>query len=936
MANTSRTIEILLQLKSLGVEAVKALSQDIKNIAPAAASAASGINEFGKQAGASFAQVKGELVSFSSAMKSAGEGSKGALGTLEAKLDSIKSKFGSRSLLKDVLEVAVGGGIVGALGFAAQQVELLSAKLADLGDNARKGEGGLSEFAGDALRSLPVFGSLVKTFDNLREAITGEGVEIAKTDAETKAANDRIDAWIASKKAASEATAVFAENVRTLRQQLTLLQTPADQQAQVKAQQDLDNHLRALAKGFVDVANAKDFAFGIKSATEFENKLADLTAKVKAQQEAYQAIRVPALVPTIQPQQLEGTFFAGRAGNESEVAAAQAAADAAKNKLDDLKAQLEKAKELGVAYEKLKEAQKVSIDISDATRYRQLIGNVVTGWNNARDAVIAYGQKAKDADRQLVGQQALALIDQAKQLKESLQAPAEKLAEAKKSLQTLFDAGVVSPELYAKAIKQIDGDFSKSQADQVIAADQAHVAIAEGIEKLRAQAKLSYDSDVAAFMEAQRRKEAGGGGLTAAESAAGQASRYAQYQKQLAAIDQQAADQRLITQDQVVVALARGVDRQVASAKLQYDQDVINWRSALQSKLIDQSQFDALAAKGAADLAEVERQADQQKVDAQNQLQLLVLKSQHRTNAASLAQIRIDADAQLETWRESYEQGLVDWEQYNEARTAILKQASEKQTEIQGTFLDGMQQGVQDANDKVKTQAQLGREAFDILQDDAADAFGDFAAGAKSAKEAFKEFVTSFLSDIARMFAKNAVYMAFGLIGNLFGGIGTSIAGLFKPSAPAGGLTGIADGFHGINKGGLIAPFNFGGLVSGLAGFAGGGMVGSAIGPDRDSVLAALTLGEYVIKRRAVQAVGVPFLDAINSGILQPRLTAPEVSAAQAMRNGRDGDGGVTVVPAVVASERTMRTLLDGGGNALIDFLRSNATKARTAMGVRG
>lgn len=54
--------------------------------------------------------------------------------------------------------------------------------------------------------------------------------------------------------------------------------------------------------------------------------------------------------------------------------------------------------------------------------------------------------------------------------------------------------------------------------------------------------------------------------------------------------------------------------------------------------------------------------------------------------------------------------------------------------------------------------------------------------------------------------------------------------------------------------------FNTGGLVPG---FAGGGFVPGA-GPNRDSLLAGLTTGEFVMKRDVVNAVGVPALNSIN------------------------------------------------------------------------
>lgn len=60
---------------------------------------------------------------------------------------------------------------------------------------------------------------------------------------------------------------------------------------------------------------------------------------------------------------------------------------------------------------------------------------------------------------------------------------------------------------------------------------------------------------------------------------------------------------------------------------------------------------------------------------------------------------------------------------------------------------------------------------------------------------------------------------------------------------------------------------NIAGALGSIPGFASGGQVG---GPpsDKDSVLAALTPGEYVITKEAAKRVGYPALDALNAGVL--------------------------------------------------------------------
>ncbi|MCA1799963.1 MAG: phage tail tape measure protein [Actinobacteria bacterium] len=77
----------------------------------------------------------------------------------------------------------------------------------------------------------------------------------------------------------------------------------------------------------------------------------------------------------------------------------------------------------------------------------------------------------------------------------------------------------------------------------------------------------------------------------------------------------------------------------------------------------------------------------------------------------------------------------------------------------------------------------------------------------------------------------------------LINGINSGITNTPLRSVPRPQLPSPGSSHYGINSGGLIP----------------GG------GPDRDSVLAYLTTGEYVIRRQAVDKVGKPFLDNINA-----------------------------------------------------------------------
>lgn len=181
--------------------------------------------------------------------------------------------------------------------------------------------------------------------------------------------------------------------------------------------------------------------------------------------------------------------------------------------------------------------------------------------------------------------------------------------------------------------------------------------------------------------------------------------------------------------------------------------------------------------------------------------------------------------------------------------------------------------------------------------------FDDLLTGTKSAGEAFEDFargvVRQFTRMVAQMLAQRAILAA---------------VGLFFPGASVG-----AAAAQGFNDGGPVP----------------GG------GPDRDSVFAHLTPGEWVIPRRAVRSLGAGVMEQIRRGILPDRRggPAPRSLPRIAYNTGGqvtgDGGGGSTrIVPAVVASEHQLEQLIAGGNPALLRHYRDNATEIKAALGL--
>ena len=118
---------------------------------------------------------------------------------------------------------------------------------------------------------------------------------------------------------------------------------------------------------------------------------------------------------------------------------------------------------------------------------------------------------------------------------------------------------------------------------------------------------------------------------------------------------------------------------------------------------------------------------------------------------------------------------------------------------------------------------------------------------------------------------------------------------------------------------------------------------------NRDVVPAMLTPGEFVMKRSAVSNYGLGVMYAMNEGIVPKDMfgvlpgirklatggTAeatipPKIEISSPMQSStqmpqQQQSGSQAPVPAyIVANEQAMQNLLNGGKNAMIDFMRRN------------
>lgn len=155
------------------------------------------------------------------------------------------------------------------------------------------------------------------------------------------------------------------------------------------------------------------------------------------------------------------------------------------------------------------------------------------------------------------------------------------------------------------------------------------------------------------------------------------------------------------------------------------------------------------------------------------------------------------------------------------------------------------------------------------------DLFTGIVSGSMSAKDAFKNFaasiVRSMLDIVAQAIAMQAVK---SLLGMIFGAFGAS--------------TGVPTGVNAIAGDTFIPP---------TAAATGGEVVGGI--PNRDSVPLMTMPGEFVLKKQAVDAVGVDFLHNLNN-----QSTGSVQSSARAARNSQESSNGDVNVYVMMPEEK--------------------------------
>lgn len=143
--------------------------------------------------------VVGDTDPLVSAMKK-GEKATGSLNTAAGKLgmtleninapfERLKRIFGARGPLKDLTELAVGGGAFAGISFLTSTLERSTGKAKDLVTEFRMGTKTSGELADETLRLIPIFGDVYAAGRNIREIFAGDEAALAKVRAEA----DQLD-----------------------------------------------------------------------------------------------------------------------------------------------------------------------------------------------------------------------------------------------------------------------------------------------------------------------------------------------------------------------------------------------------------------------------------------------------------------------------------------------------------------------------------------------------------------------------------------------------------------------------------------------------------------------------------------------------------------------------------------------------------------------
>lgn len=344
-----------------------------------------------------------------------------------------------------------------------------------------------------------------------------------------------------------------------------------------------------------------------------------------------------------------------------------------------------------------------------------------------------------------------------------------------------------------------------------------------------------------------------------------------------------------------------------------------------QLTLTGASQAEIELATGRAQLEVTRLQAAEKSLELQQQIELTQRQADAELNDERKALLKEKAVALIG------EQALA--EQQVTAELAIQQELLRRQElALNGTIGQGFQQGLVDFGQQFSSSFAAGIEIAKGLLNGFVQLVSSSIVDAFDPTQKFdlKERFARFLQDIAKLIIQQLTQIA---IAKAILGLGLGVPGL----ADGGPVVGRAQGGSIPRRRARPSLAHF----RRPRGLAAGGRPAGLDPTDTVPIWAAP--GEWMMRVAAVRKYGIDVMARINSGLVDPiALKSLAVAGGRAprLRSGHSigfAEGGqisappsapaasATVVPALIASEETMDTLIRGGERSLIDFMRRNA-----------
>jgi hypothetical protein len=111
----------------------------------------------------------------------------GVFAEVERSVDRLKARFGPRSFMKDLTEIAVGGGALAGIGFVGRTFAELTKGVTGFADKLAEGKTSTVELVAELAKGLPIVGGFAQGFEAILLSVTGIGSEMKKIAADTAA-----------------------------------------------------------------------------------------------------------------------------------------------------------------------------------------------------------------------------------------------------------------------------------------------------------------------------------------------------------------------------------------------------------------------------------------------------------------------------------------------------------------------------------------------------------------------------------------------------------------------------------------------------------------------------------------------------------------------------------------------------------------------------